>query len=823
MANKKSFNKVLAGTMATAMVAGVVTPAAAAGKSFPDVPAGHWGVESINYLVEKGALNGKPDGTFAPTENIDRASAAKVMAITLGLEIDKDAKPSFEDSKDNWAAPYIAAVEKAGVIKGNGAGAFNPSDKINRASIASMLVKAYKLDAKVVNPETKFDDLKGHWGEKDANILVALGISNGTDNGWAPDKAVTRAEAAQFIAKTDVKYGKKEVKEAKVEAVNVLNAKQVEMKFTQPVDVQTVAKENETLKDTVVFSAVGDAKAISLDKAKVQLSEDGKTLKVTAGDDEIFAGKYAATIIGVKTLDGKEVTSHASFFTANDTTRPVVTGVDYTDNNTAKIKFSEPLKEIGTVTTDNPNVTAADVTFKEGNDFATVDLSKVTGEGTTPVKVTFVGAKDFTGNFITPNPVEVPVEKKEDKVAPEVKGIQVISDTQVKVTYSEKIKAATVKINGKIVAGTPDAEGLVYTYTENFTDGVNKIDITGLTDLVGNKGNDYSKQFVVSTDKVAPTVVDQKIVKEDGKEVLVVTYSEPVTLSDSKEQRFHGTFVKDYVTADGSFQATPVVDSKDNKIVKIPLTEAIKGTWTIKLPKGFVTDKSQAQNQSAEKEIEFLRSGDEVAPTKLTTSVSEDKNVITVAFNGKVDGKLATNAENYKLEGATVDKAVLKSNEDTSAVVELTLKDGSVKATGAYQLTVSGIKSAAGVDIEKVTESVQLDENIAPVMQKAELVSGNDIVLTFSEDLLSASVVEEKPVADYAVFVDGVQVDAAKVAEAMVETNKNQIKLTLTDALNSDQLAKTITIKPTDKYEVSDLVGNKAATFEKFDVVKAIR
>ena len=85
--------------MTAAMVAGVVSPVAAAGKSFPDVPAGHWGLDSINYLVDKGAIEGKPDGTYAPAEEIDRASAAKIMAITLGLKVEEGAQPSFKDAK----------------------------------------------------------------------------------------------------------------------------------------------------------------------------------------------------------------------------------------------------------------------------------------------------------------------------------------------------------------------------------------------------------------------------------------------------------------------------------------------------------------------------------------------------------------------------------------------------------------------------------------------------------------------------------------------------------------------------------------------------
>ena len=95
-------------------------------------------------------------------------------------------------------------MEKAGVINGDGTGKFNPSSKINRASMASMLVQAYSLEKKIIGElPTQFKDLESHWGKKQANILVALEISNGTGNGWNPEGTVTRAEAAQFIAKAD--------------------------------------------------------------------------------------------------------------------------------------------------------------------------------------------------------------------------------------------------------------------------------------------------------------------------------------------------------------------------------------------------------------------------------------------------------------------------------------------------------------------------------------------------------------------------------------------------------------------------------------------
>ncbi|PFK31908.1 cell wall hydrolase [Bacillus cereus] len=189
---------------------------------FPDVP--NWASPSVNYLVEKGALHGKPDGTFAPAETIDRGSAAKIMAIMLGLEINKNAKPSFRDAQNHWAAPYIAAVEKAGVIKGNGNGNFLPTGLINRASMASMVANAYKLENKVTkNSVTTFEDLKGHWGERYANILIQTEISKGTEDGnsWSPNRAITRAEAAQFIAKSDQIHKQTKVEENAV--VGVIN------------------------------------------------------------------------------------------------------------------------------------------------------------------------------------------------------------------------------------------------------------------------------------------------------------------------------------------------------------------------------------------------------------------------------------------------------------------------------------------------------------------------------------------------------------------------------------------------------------------------
>ncbi|AWC31700.1 S-layer homology domain-containing protein [Bacillus cytotoxicus] len=409
MAKNNSYKKVIAGTMTAAMVAGVVSPVAAAGKTFPDVE-NHWSKDSVYYLVEKGAIKGNDDGTFAPDRTVTRAEAATMMAQILNLKIEENAKPSFKDAQDHWASKFIAAVEKAGVVAGKGDGTFDPNGKIDRASMAAMLVGAYKLDSKVSGElKTKFDDLKNHWGEKKANILVELGISVGTGSAWEPNKSVTRAEAAQFIANTDKKFGAA----AKVDSAKVATSQKLEVKFDKAVEKLTkedVKVANKANNDKVLVKDV----TLSEDKTTATVELYGKLeAKQTYTVDVNNVGKTEVT---VGSLEPKTIEMADQTVVAGKATK-----LQYkvTDENGTEIvsptgiKFETPaegtINENGEITLEKGISTTVKAVYKKGDKVVAESKTvKVSAEGATVASisnwtVTEQNKADFTSKDFKQN------------------------------------------------------------------------------------------------------------------------------------------------------------------------------------------------------------------------------------------------------------------------------------------------------------------------------------------------------------------------------------------------------------------------------------
>ncbi|MCU5462029.1 S-layer homology domain-containing protein [Bacillus cereus] len=830
MAKNKSFNKLMAGTMTAAMVAGVVAPVAASAQEnvFKDVPSGQWYSKAINEMAAKGIISGMENGIFGLGQDVTRAQVATFMVKAKDIT-PNSTKTSFTDVDVNeWYAKYVSAAETNKIMAGIGDNKFGPKDQLTRAQMAQILVNAYGFKADENNKKT-FNDIDGlSWATAKSSIetLASLGLISGYGDGtFQPNKVVSREEAAQFIYNA-MDYKKPE---AKVVSATPINAKQVEVKFGTEVNIDT--KDLEAAKK---LFTLGDKELTAVEVAK-----DNKTVVLTFNgvhgiEDAVLVVNPIATKADAKVKTAK----HTQVISYKDTVRPEVKGVEYVNTNTAKIIFSEPVQNLGNATGTNG---VGEVTLAADGKSATVDLTNV--KENTEAVVTIVGATDFAGNLISPNPVKVNVKKQAiDKTAPTVTGVEAVANDKLKVTFSKEFTAAELEkgitVNGKngkeALTVELDKENSKVAYvTTKLVDGVNTIEIAKETvdSTLTPFKEAYLKQLVVSIKaEAAPELTKSEVVTEKDNQVLVLTYNKEVTSSGTA---LKGDLYSDYVTSTNiDFVAADKVkvDEKDKKVVKIDLKDVKAGKWTVKLADGFVKDAAKDTLTSKAKTITFdvAATKDPVNPLAYTVKVDEKTNKVNVNFAGKVDGASATNAANYAIEGAAVEKAVLTSNTENSATVELTLKAGSVEATGNYAVSVNGVKdSTKSVEAKPAKEAnlvVTLKENVAPKVAKAELTNGKDLELTFSE------AVKNVDAADFIVLLDGKDVTKElgtdkNITVTKVEgTDASKATFTFSRALDSKELAKTLTVKPgKDGVKVTDSNDNKLAAFESITVKNIIK
>lgn len=637
---------------------------------------------------------------------------------------------------------------------------------------------------------------------------------------------------------------------------SAINAKEVEIKFNKAIDPSTVldgAVGSKTLKDGVFsFTAIDSATSVTADSAVASLSQDGKTLTVTANTK--FDGKYAVTInSGIKTVDNKNVAAYTNILNVNDDTRPVLKEVTYVDASTAKLVFSEPLSDEGNVSFSNNDAalfTSGDHKFVAGSNELYIDLSSV--NNTDNITVSIVGAKDYNNNLISPNPVTATVKKDDsDKVKPTVTNIEALGLNKFKVTFSEQLKANPVfSVDGTTAVGTvaKDSTGLSYTFTLTtpVAAGLHTIEATTFADKSNNPGVAYSKVLNFAADSIAPEVVSTSVEKISGKEYLVVNYSEDVTPVDDKD--ITGTFVKDYVekaitiVTDTNSAATAVSPEVNgtvslhnavngvSKSIKIDLTNTSSGAYNVSLPTGLVTD---GNNVSKSKSVSFTRTTDvdttkpELDTTYATNGIKvEDNNTLTVKFNKKLDVTSALNASNYVVDGVAVTKAIFTQNDATGAIVKLTLADDSVKLSGDREIKISNVKSSDGVVMETVRVNETLKENVKPVVSTVALVGADKIKVTFSEALATGTLdkIEDKTAGsslagDFEVLVGNVSEAGANVAIDSSDTTNKTYIITLANDLTAAEYANTITLKAGTDLNVTDVALN-ALSFTSATVTK---
>lgn len=225
--------------------------------------------EKYQQLVEANIFDGFPDGQAHLDEPMTRAQAAKVITLILGLEEDPAAASVYTDlAGAEWAAGYIGAATKAGILEGRGNGIFDPSANVSIQELAKILVEA--LDIEVDEDATV--DGADDWAAPYVAAAVAHGlIPAQSDYTVAASRSIL--VEGSYAAYQQVQAGA----ELTVKA-EVIGAAKVKLTLSKEVDSITVKRGN-----------------VAVNIADTIYSEDGKTATLEFAND-LAEGTYTVTV-----------------------------------------------------------------------------------------------------------------------------------------------------------------------------------------------------------------------------------------------------------------------------------------------------------------------------------------------------------------------------------------------------------------------------------------------------------------------------------------------------------------------------------------------
>lgn len=178
--------------------------------SFSDVADNFWGRSYITELASNGIVNGYPDGTFRPNDNVKRADFLIMLLRGLGVDISAEASvDNFTDVETGaYYANACAIAKQMGIATGNPDGSFAPNSFITRQDMMILAKKALERelgneitgDAAVLEQFSDRGEISAYAVDSLA-AMVEQGVVSGMSGGIAPKNNTTRAQAAVIISK----------------------------------------------------------------------------------------------------------------------------------------------------------------------------------------------------------------------------------------------------------------------------------------------------------------------------------------------------------------------------------------------------------------------------------------------------------------------------------------------------------------------------------------------------------------------------------------------------------------------------------------------
>ena len=204
---KNTMKRIMALALILAMIIGVVPSVFAVDyvNHFTDVPTNKWYAEYVEYVNDRGWMNGIGNNLFGPDDTLERAMVATVLYRKAGSPA-VTAPSTFTDvPAGKWYSNAVAWAQATGVVNGVSPTEFAPSQYVLREELVTMIWRG------AGEPKVAEDYLKDFpdsgsiraYAKAAFNWAIANKIIGGANGKLLPQDNATRAEFAKIMTQFD--------------------------------------------------------------------------------------------------------------------------------------------------------------------------------------------------------------------------------------------------------------------------------------------------------------------------------------------------------------------------------------------------------------------------------------------------------------------------------------------------------------------------------------------------------------------------------------------------------------------------------------------
>lgn len=179
----------------------IVSANTAIASTFTDVPDVNRYSTAINYLTEVGVINGYPNQTFRPDQNVNRVEFLKLVLESSQIPTDINEPTQFPDiNEDAWYAKYVKKAKNEGWIEGYEDGTFKPEQNINQVEALKIIGEVQKWELKETIDESPFNDTpKNAWYTKYIVFAKEKNFLDTTRSNYIPSAILSRAKVSELL------------------------------------------------------------------------------------------------------------------------------------------------------------------------------------------------------------------------------------------------------------------------------------------------------------------------------------------------------------------------------------------------------------------------------------------------------------------------------------------------------------------------------------------------------------------------------------------------------------------------------------------------